>query len=553
MYLRTTKRKNKDGSVVEYYQLAHNKRHPETGKPVANIIHSFGRTDELDRDHLVRLCRSIARVCGLKVTDPITGDNDSSSDISGFPKDLKLIGTQTLGTPLVIEALWERLGIGQIFRDICKSKKLKVPYERAIFAMVANRLTDPDSKLGLWERWLSKVYIPSCRPLKLEQIYEAMDLFYDHMEKVEEQIFFQTADLLNLEVDLVFYDTTTASFSIDYEDPFRAFGHSKEGTWSPQIVVALAVTREGLPVRSWVFPGNTSDAATIKKIRDDLRGWKLGRALFIADSGMNSAENKKELSKACGKYLLASRMASVSEIRDTVLSKRGRYTVISDNLHAKEVVIGDGERRRRYILCYNPSEARRQKKHREEVVAFLEVELDKHQSRKATARWAIDLLASRRYKRYLTITKSNNIRIDRNKVKESGKYDGKWVIETNDDTITLEDAACGYKGLMVIERCFRSMKRTQIKMCPMYHWVPRRIEAHVKLCVLSLLIERIAEIECSDTWSRIQHNLEGLQVSEFRINSHKFFRRNEITPNIRNLLNKLKIPAPSLAFELEKL
>jgi len=552
MYLRTTKRKNKNGSVVEYYQLAHNKRHPETGKPVANIIHNFGRTDELDRDHLVRLCRSIARVCGLKITDPIAEDS-STTELPGFPKDLKLIGTQTLGTPLVIEALWERLGIGQIFRDICKSKKLKVPYERAIFAMVANRLTDPDSKLGLWERWLSKVYIPFCQSLKLEQLYEAMDLFYDHMSEVEEQIFFQAANLLNLEVDLVFYDTTTASFSIDYEDPFRAFGHSKEGTWSPQVVVALAVTREGLPVRSWIFPGNTSDAATIKKIRDDLRGWKLGRALFVADSGMNSAENKKELSKACGKYLLASRMASVSEIRDTVLSKRGRYTVISDNLHAKEVITGDGERRKRYVLCYNPSEARRQKKHREEVVAFLEMELDKHKSRKATARWAIELLASKRYKRYLTITKSGNIRIDRNKVKESGKYDGKWVIETNDDTITLEDAACGYKGLMVIERCFRSMKRSQIKMCPMYHRVPRRIEAHVKLCVLSLLIERVAEIGCNDTWSMIQHNLEGFQVSEFRTNSHKFFRRNEITPNVRNILKKLKIPTPSIALELEKL
>jgi len=168
---------------------------------------------------------------------------------------------------------------------------------------------------------------------------------------------------------------------------------------------------------------------------------ELGRALFVADSGMNSTENKKELSKTWGKYLLASRMASVSEIRDTVLSKRGRYTVINDNLHAKEVIAGDGERRRRYILCYNPSEARRQKKHREEVVAFLEKELDKHKRREATAKWSIELLASRRYKRYLTITKSGNIRIDRNKVSGSGKYDGKWVIETNDDTITLEDAA----------------------------------------------------------------------------------------------------------------
>ena len=90
-------------------------------------------------------------------------------------------------------------------------------------------------------------------------------------------------------------------------------------------------------------------------------------------------------------------------------------------------------------------------------------------------------------------------------------------------------------------------------MCPMYHWAPRRIETHVKLCVLSLLIERVAEIECNDTWSRIQHNLEGLQMTEFRTNSHKFFRRNEITSNVRNLLNKLKIPTPNLVIELEKL
>ena len=87
----------------------------------------------------------------------------------------------------------------------------------------------------------------------------------------------------------------------------------------------------------------------------------------------------------------------------------------------------------------------------------------------------------------------------------------------------------------------------------MYHRVPRRIEVHVKLCVLSLLIERVAEVECNDTWSRIQHNLEGLQVSEFRTNSYKFFRRNEIASNIRNILKKLKVPTPNLVAELEKM
>jgi transposase len=557
MYLRTTRRKNKDGSVAQYYQLAHNERHPETGKPVAHIIHSFGRADELERGHLVRLCQSIARVCGLQVIDPLAeSDGAALQNVAGLPKDLRLIRTLTLGTTLVIEALWERLGIGPMFRSIGNTRNYHVPYERALLAMVANRLCEPESKLGVWDRWLEKVYLPSCDSLKLEHMYEAMDLLYEHAEEVEKQIFNQTANLFNLHVDLIFYDTTTASFCIDEEDEgdaFRKFGYGKEGGWGPQVVVALAVTREGFPVRSWVFPGNTTDVNTVEKVRSDLRGWNLGRAIFVADSGMNSEENRLELSRACGKYLLATRMARVNEIKGEVLSRRGRYAVIKDNLHAKEVIVGDGERRRRYILCYNPKEAERQRKHREQIVAFLEKELQSHRSRKASAQWAIDLLASQRYKRYLTMTKSNNIRIDRKRIREAEKYDGKWVLETNDDTIRVEDAACGYKALMIIERCFRSLKRTQIKMTPMFHWVPRRIETHVKICVLALLIERVAEITCKEPWSRIRHKLERMQISHFQSSEYRFFRRNEIATAARNILKALNISIPKLVLGLKKL
>lgn len=122
-------------------------------------------------------------------------------------------------------------------------------------------------------------------------------------------------------------------------------------------MVALAVTPEGLPVRSWVFPGKTVDVTTIEKVKADLRGWDLGRALFFADAGMNSEANREELARACGRYLLSIRMGAVSEIKDEVLTKRGRYHLIRQNLHAKEVIVGDGERRRRYILCHNSKEA----------------------------------------------------------------------------------------------------------------------------------------------------------------------------------------------------
>jgi transposase len=461
---------------------------------------------------------------------------------------------------MVIEALWERLGLKKTLEEVAKGAGAKIPYERALLAMVANRLCDPESKLGVWDRWLSTVYLPSCQDLKLRHMYEAMDLLHAHAEQVENTVFFQTADLFNLEVDLIFYDTTTASFSVDGEDEadrhpnatLRKFGHGKEGFWAPQVVVALAVTREGIPVRSWVLPGNTADVSTVEMVRSDLRGWSLGRAMFVADSGMNSEDNRTELARACGKYLLACRMANVTEIKREVLSKRGRYTVFKDNLHAKEVIVGDGERRKRYILCYNPKEAERQRKHRQMIVELLEDELARHKDRSATAQWAIELLASRRFKRYLRILKSGQVRIDRNAIREAEKYDGKWVIETNDDTISLEDAACGYKGLMVIERCFRSLKRTQIKMTPMYHWASRRIEAHVKICVLSLLVERIAELACGTPWHRIRRALEKLQVTEFFDLNHRVLMRNELPADTRNILKLLKITPPRQVVHLEK-
>jgi hypothetical protein len=560
MYLRTTRRKNKDGSVVVYYQLAHNIRHPETGRPVAEIIHNFGRADELDRDDLVRLCRSIARVCGLEVRDPLAHPEMASIDekTQALPADVKLIRTLELGIPYLAETLWERLGIGPTLRKVIKEAGCGLHYERALLAMTANRLCEPESKLGVWDRWLSRVYLPSCNGLKLHHMYEALDLLQRHIDEIENAVFFHTANLFNLVVDLIFYDTTTASFAIDQEDEndedgtgLRKFGHAKNGTWSPQIVVALAVTRDGLPVRSWVFPGNTSEFETIKKVREDLRGWKLGRALFVADSGMNSQKNREELGRACGKYLLATRMGSVAEVKQEVLTKPGRFKVITENLHAKEVVVGDGERRRRYILCYNPREAQRQKKHREQVVKELEQELASHTDHTATARWAIDLLASGRFKRYLRVDSKGRISLNRGAIREAAKFDGKWVLQTNDDTITMEDAAAGYKGLLVIERCFRALKRTRIKMEPMYHWLPRRIEAHVKVCVFALLIERVAERQCQQPWPQIKRALATLQATEFHTAKNQFFQCNQVSSELLRILKSLEISKPKIVLELQ--
>ncbi len=351
-------------------------------------------------------------------------------------KAVRIINTLAYGRVHFAETLWERVGIGKTLRDIFKREKVSPLHERALLAMTANRICEPESKPGVWDRCLKKVNMPSCDGLGLDHMYSSMDHLYKHSVEVEQAVFWHMANLFNRDADLVYYDTTSASFHIEYEDAgeesLRKFRHAKEGYWAPQVVVALAVTADGLPAGSWVFPGNTSDVDTVKRVCEDLRGWNLHRSLFVADSGMNSESNRKELARARGEYLLATRMTSVKEIGEDVLSKKGRYLDIKDNLKAKDVVVGEGMRRRRYILCYNPKEAKRSGKHREQLVELLESELSRHKNRDATAKWDIELPASKRFGRYLATTKGNKIRIDRAKIREALKYDGKWVLETND-------------------------------------------------------------------------------------------------------------------------
>jgi transposase len=246
------------------------------------------------------------------------------------------------------------------------------------------------------------------------------------------------------------------------------------------VIVALAVTRDGMPVRSWILPGDTADVTTVARIKDDLRAWRLGRCVFVGDAGMYSAGNLAALSRGLGRYILAVPMRKVKEIEAEVLTRPGRYKPMADNLQVKEVVVGEGERRRRYVLCLNPEEAERQRGHREQVLVKLNAELSLLRGRDEDhPKAACTLLASRRYGRYLTTDYLGRPRLDAAKIKAAEKFDGKFVVITNDDTLSAEDVALGYKGAWIIESCFRRMKQTGLEVRPMFHWSPRRIEAHV--------------------------------------------------------------------------
>src|SRR5215475_5056210 len=344
------------------------------------------------------------------------------------------------------------------------------PHDTALLAMTANRLARPASKLACYEQWLADdVYWPEAKVLALEHLYRAMDFLLRHIESLEREIFFRTAALFNADVDLIFWDTTTLYFEIDEEDDasepwegctipaLRQRGHHKEGRdGNPQVVVGLALTHDGLPVRSWVFPGNTADVTTIDNLKADLRGWRLNRCVFVGDSGMFSEANRQRLSRALGRYILAVPMRKTTEVPLEVLTRPGRYRDVATNRRVKAVYVGEGERRRRYLVCHNPEEAAREQAHRERLLELVRAELATLDTGQADhPKKACELMASRRFGRYLRMDARGRLSINATKVAAEAKYDGKFVVTTNDDTLDAEDVALGYTSMMLIEGCFR--------------------------------------------------------------------------------------------------
>ena len=428
MYLRITERRNRDGSTVAYYALAENIWNAAAKRSETRVVHSFGRADQLDRAALQRLVASINRVIDADAAAALP-----ARDKTTLP-DIDIEAVFELGVVLAARGWWEDLGIGEAIRTRMTRAGLTAPHEIALFAMAAQRLDDPASKLSCATRWLPDVaWLPEADGIAVDQLYRALDFLAVWSEEIERDVFLRAADLLRLDIDLIFYDTTSAYFEIDEPDedgetlagklyaPLRQRGHSKEGRdGQPQVIIALAVTRDGMPVRSWVLPGNTADVATVGRIKQDLHAWRLGRCLFVGDGGMYSAANLVELSRGLGRYVLAVPMRRVQDVEAEVLTRQGRYRQVADNLQVKEVWIGEGERRKRYVLCFNPVEAERQRQHRMQVLAELEAELASLDQRAEDhPKAACALLASRRYARYLSTDWRGRPKLDAAKVKSA--------------------------------------------------------------------------------------------------------------------------------------
>ncbi len=549
MYLRTTQRKRTDGSLVRYVQLAHNRR--VNGSTQAEVLLKLGREDQLDLDGLRRLAASITR---------FTDGDGGGALLPGEPGEFEVTDSRPAGGAWLLDGLWQQLGIDKALGKALGSRRFTTDVERVLFALVSNRALEPSSKLAAAEWASNDVAIRGLREMDEDQAYRAMDLLLDAdaEAKVQEAVFFACADLLNLEVDLLFFDTTSTYFERDTaedgEDAFRVYGHSKDHRPDlPQIVIGLAVTREGIPVRVWCWPGNTSDMSLLKEVKDDMRGWRLGRVITIVDRGFSSDENLTYLTRAGGHWIAGERMRDGAADVAQALSRQGRYQTVRDNLRVKEVRVGDGEAARRFIICHNPAEAERQNTIREDTVRRLEAELErietqraKKQTKKTAAAHTKAECALREHPslgRYLRQTPSGRLRIDRAKINAEAKLDGKYLLSTSDPDLSAEDVALGYKNLLEAERGFRDLKGT-LELRPVFHRLEHRIRAHVLICWLALLLIRVAERQTNQTWRRTALELGRLHQVTLAGTAGTVQQTTTLTDSQAAIYNATSIPPP---------
>jgi hypothetical protein len=571
VYLRETSRRRKDGSLVTYLQLAHNERHPVTGSPVAKVIHNFGRADKVDKEALRRLVSSISRVLG-----PESGDSASTGDV-------EIVDARRFGGGYVLDRLWERLGIGRALVRAAQGRRLDAEsYERVLFALVANRCLEPSSKLAA-TRWAAeRVGLLGCPPFDDDGAYASMDFLLEALDEVAAEIFTTTANLLNLSCDVIFVDTSSTYFEVDVADDLvevatatgeadraaevaegegpeecatRRFSkHSKDHRPDlPQVVLGLAVTAEGIPVRCWTFPGTTSDQVIIKKIKDDLATWRLNRVVFVADSGFNSVANRAYLQSGGGHYVVAEPLRRAPKDAKEALARAGRYHAVAGNLEVKEVVVGDGARRQRFCVCHNPDRAARDRAVRENLVAHLEARIagsdawDKQRRDELVG----ELRATPALRRLLRRTTDGKLRVDKGALSAEARFDGKFLLRSSDDSLTPTDLALAYKQLTEVERGWRDMKWA-LKLRPVFHYREDRIRAHVQLCWLALLLIRTVEHETDETWRNVRHELDRMHLVTLESAAGRVTQRSATTPAQQNILSRLAIaePARYLDFEL---
>ena len=502
------------------------------GKVRQRVLHRLGRLDELRASgQLDVLIQSLSR----------------------FSEKLALLGAHVqgdsivthsarIGPALIFQRLWQACAIDSVLTALLKGRRFEFSVERAIFLTVLHRLFAPGSDRAA-EKWKDDYAIEGVGDLDLHHLYRAMAWLGEELPKdqqdgatpfaprtnkdlIEEALFARRRDLFS-DLDIVFFDTTSIYFEGEGGETLGERGHSKDHRPDlKQMVVGMVLDRNGDPICSELWPGNTADVKSLVPIVERLKSrFGIGSVCIVADRGMISAETLAEVEKRKWQYILGVRMRSSTEAK-AVVARAGRYAEVhpkSDDrddpspLKVKEVWVEDA---RRYVVCVNEDQATKDRHDREAVVSSL---------RKALGHGDKSLVGNKGYRKYLRAG-GKQFAVDEDKIQEEARYDGKWVLTTNTDLPTHE-VALKYKQLWMVEDVFRSMK-SLLDTRPIFHKRDETIRGHVFCSFLALLLrkelqDQLARKEWKLEWADVVRDLDNLNEMKIAINDKSFVFRGQ--------------------------
>ena len=494
----------------EYLQLVENRRE---GKKISQrVIATIGRMDELRAGgNIETIIRSLSRF-SEKVLLILSARGNA--DVQATAKKI--------GPAMIFERLWQEMGIGKILHRILGDRKFEFDVERAIFLTVLHRLFVSGSDRSC-DKWRRDHRIDGIESLSLHHLYRAMAFLGEETEDqedrtpftprcikdiVEEDLFHANSDLFT-GVDLFFFDTTSIYFEGKGGDTLGKKGSTKDHRPDlNQLVVGTLINDKGRPVCCEIWPGNTTDVKTLLPVTDRLKK-RFSADLFclVADRGMISAATLKSLDERDIPYILGSRMRKTKEVRQEVLTRPGRYEEVhpqgtkgASPLKVKEVWVDD----RRYIVCLNEKQARKDEQDRMMIIESLKEQLKKGPK---------SLVGNKGYRKYLKLER-DDIAIDEAKIQEESRYDGKWVLRTNTE-LPADMVALKYKELWQVEQVFRDIKSI-LETRSVCHQTDETIRGHVFCSFLALVLRkeldsRLEKAGYSFEWDDIKQDLEALQ------------------------------------------
>ena len=520
------KRSVQNGRSYEYLQIVQSVR--KRAQVRQKVIANLGRVDELlatdDFDNLIRSMTKFSQ--RLKVLE--------AGEKAGIDK----CSARSWGAALVFGRLWEKQGLPGIIGRLSEGRKFQFDLERTCFALALQRLIEPGSDLQ-GSDWVKTIEAPGFNDIELHHMYRTVGWLWDVREELERELFFRDRDLFNQELDLVFIDTTSTYVYRAEETEYAKRGYSRDNRPDlPQMVLCVAVDRNGWPIAWEIFPGNTADVRAFEKTISKLRErFKIGRVSVVADRGMISKDSIKLLEEhenAPFDYILGCRLRKNKEIREEVLTRGGRYHEVAANLRVKEVKV----KGRRYIICRNDEEAQRDAAARQTMVAKLKEKIESGQAK--------SLVGNLGYRRFLKGSKDAWM-IDEDAVERETRFDGVYVLRTNMNLPT-EEIAKTYKGLWRIERTFREEKST-IEVRPIFHHNDETRIGHIVASFLALRLEidlqrRLEEKKVDVAWPNLMRDLENLQAIHLALDGANYVIRTDLERNAHDAFMAAGVRVP---------